>query len=134
MVTALPGDMKCLTELRWLDLSHNIISPDGAAALAEGAKYLTELCIYGISHNNIDVGAAKAVISTLKECSTLIINCMSDSYSSLIWKFMNEIVVEGLVSPDDTATISDLVKAAQHETETKKINVGFKTIQVPPKN
>ena len=133
---ALAGEMKCLTELHELYLSHNNIGPDGAAALAEGAKYLTRLDKCGISHNNIDVAAAKVIISTLKECSTLIINCKSesDSDSLLMWKFRNEIVVEGLVSPDDTATISGLVEAAQHETKTKKLNLGFKTIQVPPKN
>ena len=133
---ALAGEMKCLTNLQWLDISHNNIGPDGAAALAEGAKYLTRLDNCGISHNNIDVAAAKVIISTLKECSTLIINCKSesDSDSLLMWKFRNEIVVEGPVSPDDTATISGLVEAAQHETKTKKLNLGFKTIQVPPKN
>ena len=133
---ALAGEMKCLTELRQLDLSHNNIGPDGAVTLAEGAKYLTRLDKCGISDNNIDVAAAKVVISTLKECSTLIINrkSESDSDSSLMWTFRNEIVVEGLVSPDDTATISDLVEAAQHETKPKKINLGFQTIQVPPKS
>ena len=130
--TALAGDMKCLTKLDWLDLSHNNIGPDGAAALAEGAKYLTKLDTCIISDNNIDVAAAKVVISTLKECSTLIINFTSDFY--LLLNFFKEIVVEGLVSPDDTATITDLVEAAQHETKTKKLNPGFKTIQVPPKN
>ena len=131
---ALAGEMKCLTELHWLDLSHNNIGPDGAVALAEGAKYLTRLDKCTISDNNIDVAAAKVVISTLKECSTLIINCTSDSDSSPKWTFRNEIVVEGLVSPDDTATISDLVEAAQHETKTKELNLSFQTIQVPPKN
>ena len=132
---ALAEEMKCLTELSYLDLSHNNnIGPDGAAALAEGAKYLTELYICIISDNDIDVAAAKVVISTLKECWTLIINCTSDSDSLLMWKFWNEIVVEGLVSPDDTATISGLVEAAQHQTKTKTLNLGFKTIQVPPKN
>ena len=131
---ALAGNIMCLTELQNLDLSHNNIGPDGAVALAEGAKYLTKLDRCVLSDNNIDVAAAKAVISTLKECSTLIINCTSDSDSFLTWKFSNEIVVQGLVSPDDTATISGLVEAAQHETKTKKLNLGFKTIQVPPKN
>ena len=131
---ALAGEMKCLTELRHLDLSHNNIGPEGAVVLAEGAKYLTQLDECVLSDNNIDVAAAKAVISTLKQCWTLIINCTSDSDSLLTCKFENEIVVQGLVSPDDTATISGLVEAAQHETKTKKLNLGFKTIQVPPKN
>ena len=131
---ALAGNITCLTELNWLNLSHNNIGPEGAVALAEGAKYLTQLDRCALSDNNIDVAAAKTVICTLKECSTFIINCTSDFDSSSMWKFSNEIVVEGLVSPDDTATISDLVEAAQHETKTKKLNLGFKTIQVPPKN
>ena len=68
------------------------------------------------------MAAAKVVISTLQECSTLI-NFTSDFY--LLLNFFKEIVVEGLVSPDDTATITDLVEAAQHETKTKKLNLGF---------
>ena len=131
---ALAGNITCLTELNWLNLSHNNIGPEGAVALAKGAKYLTQLDRCVLSDNNIDVAAAKAVISTLKECSTLIINCTSDSDSSQMWEFRNEIVVEGLVSPDDTATISDLVEAAKHETKTKKLNLGFKTIEFSPKN
>ena len=131
---ALAGEMKCLTELHQLNLSHNIIGPDGAVALAEEVKYLTQLDRCVLSDNSIDVAAAKTVISTLKECSTLIINCKSDSDSLLMRKFENETVVEGLVSPDDTANISGLEEAAQHETKTKKLNLGFKTRQVPPKN
>ena len=129
---ALAREIKCLTELYWLDLSHNNIGPNSVVALAEGAKYLTKLDQCVISNNNIDVAAAKAVISTLKECSTLVINSTSESDS--LNKSRNQIVVEGLVSPDDTATISDLVEAAQHETKIKKLNLGFRTIQVPPKN
>ena len=125
---ALAREIKCLTELYWLDLSYNNIGPEGAVALAEGAKYLTKLDKCIISDNNIDVAAAKTVICTLKECSTLIIN---KTLSPLFW---NEIVIEGLVSPRDTATISDLVEAAQHENITKTLNLGFQRIRVPPKN
>ena len=132
---ALAGEIKYLTELIRLDLSHNNIGPEGAAALAEGAKYLTKLSNYKLSHNNIDVAAAKDIISTLKQCSILIINETSDYKSSLQSFYIpwNEIVIEGLVSPDDTSTISDLVKAAQHENRTKTLKLGFKTIKVPSK-
>ena len=128
---ALAGEMKCLTELKELNLSSTNIGPDGTAAVAEVAQYLTKLDTCVISHNNINVAAAKTVISTLKECSTLIMN--ETSYTP-IWIFRNKIAIEGLVSPDDTATISDLVEAAQHETKTKTLTLGFKTIRVPPKN
>jgi len=44
------------------------------------------------------------------------------------------IMINGLVSPDDTDTISELVEAAQHENETRTLNLGFKTIELPPSN
>ena len=74
-------------------------------------------------------------MSTLKQCSILIINETSDYKSSLQSFYIpwNEIVIEGLESPDDTTTISDLVKAAQHENKTKTLKLGFKTIKVPSK-
>ena len=41
-------------------------------------------------------------------------------------------MILGLVSPDDAATISELVEAAQHENKTRTLELGFKTIKVPP--
>ena len=130
---AIAREIKFLTYLERLNLSYNNIGPESAIALAEEAKCLKNLKTFIISDNNIDVAAAKVVISTLKECSVLIISTYDDE---VIWNvtIREEIVIEGLVSSDDTATISDLVEAAQHETKIKKLNLGFKTIRVPPKN
>ena len=130
---AIAREIKFLTYLERLNLSYNNIGPESAIALAEEAKCLKNLKTFVISDNNIDVAAAKVVISTLKECSVLIISTSDDE---AIWNIhiREEIVIEGLVSPDDTTTISDLVEAAQHETKSKKLNLGFKTIQVSPKN
>ena len=128
--TTLAGAIKGLTKLTQLDLSHNNIGPDGAAALAGGLQYLTKLWTCDLSHNNIDVAAAKAVLTSLKKCDNLyqlIIN-ESDNYPF----FDNCIVILGLVSPDDTATISELVEAAQHEYIARTLKLGFKTIKVPP--
>ena len=127
--TALAGGIKGLAELIKLDLSHNNIGPDGATALAGGLQYLTELTRCNLSHNNIDVAAAKAVLISLKKCDQLVRLAIieSDDWSNV------GIVILGLVSPDDTATISELVEAAQHENKTRTLKLGFKTIEVPPK-
>ena len=128
--TVLAGGIKYLTELNQLDLSHNNIGPDGATALAGGLQYLTELRRCDLSHNNIDVAAAKAVLISLKKCDDLyrlFIN-ESDDYC-----FDANIVILGLVSPNDTAATSKLVEAAQHKNQRRTLRLGFKTIEVPPK-
>ena len=125
---ALAGGIKSLTELNELDLSHNNIGPDGATALSCGLQYLTELKICNLSHNNIDVAAAKAVLTSLKKCDQLVQLAFSETdhdWSEAILKL-------SLVSPDDTATISELVEAVQHENKTRTLALGFKTIEVPP--
>ena len=125
---ALAGGLKGLAELKELHLSHNNIGPDGATALAGGLRYLIKLSKCYLSCNNIDVAAAKAVLTSLKKWDQLvrltIIECDD-------WSFA-DIVILGLVSPDDTATISELVEAAQHENKTRTLALGFKTIKVPP--
>ena len=128
---ALADGIKGLTELRQLNLSRNNIGPDGAAVLAGGLQYLTELSRCNLSHNNIDVAAAKAVLNSLKKCNhrcTLIIN------ESDIYQFFDTcIMILGLVSPDDTTTISELVDAAQHENKTRTLALDLETIKVPPR-
>ena len=127
---ALAGGIKGLAELNKLDLSHNNIGPDGAAALAGGLQYLTELRYCNLSHNNIDVAAAKAVLTSLKKYDQLVQLTFNESDRD-DW-FNADIVILGLVSPDDTAAISELVEAAQHENKTRTLKLGFKTIKVPP--
>ena len=75
------------------------------------------------------MAAAKAVLTSLKKCDQLhkLTIKKSDGGSC------TDIVILGLVSPDDTATISELVEAAQHENKTRTLNLGFKTIEVPPR-
>ena len=63
---ALAGEMKCLTELDWLDLSHNNIGPDGTTALAGDMKCLTKLEWLDLSHNNIGPGGAAALAEGAK--------------------------------------------------------------------
>ena len=128
-VTALDGGIKGLTKLFKLDLSHNNIGPDGATALAGGLQYLTELRMCDLSHNNIDVAAAKAVLTSLKKCDHLYELIINESDRDDLYA---NIVIKGLVFPDDTAAISELVEAAQHENQTRILKLGFKTIKVPP--
>ena len=128
--TALAGGIKGLIELNELDLSHNYIGPDGAFALAGGFQYLTELRKSKLSFNIIDVTAAKAVLTSLKKCDHLCRLIINESNNEKLSKA--NIVILGLVSPDDTATISELVEAAQHKNKTRILDLGFKTINVPP--
>ena len=128
--TALAGGIKGLTKLNELDLSHNNIGPDGATALVGGLQYLTELRHCILLHNSIDVTAAKAVLSSLKNCDDLheIIINVSDRDD-----LYDAIVILGLVSPDDTVAISELVEAAQHENKTRTLELGFEKKEVPPR-
>jgi len=40
-------------------------------------------------------------------------------------------MIAGLVSPDDTVTIYELVEAVKHENITRTLNLDFRTIEVP---
>ena len=156
--TALAGGIKVSTALKELDLSHNNIGPDGAAALAGGLQYLTELRYCNLSHNNIDVAAAKKVLISLKKCDQLRMLTINESHldadiadssthilltsrkkapaiqliSDIILSDA-DIVIRGLVSPDDTPTISELVEAARHENKTRTLKLGFETKEIRPK-
>ena len=118
-----------MTELYKLDLSHNNIGPDGAVALAGGLQYLIKLRYCDLSHNNIDVAAAKAVLTSLKKCDHLYQVIINESDND-VW---SDIAILGLVSPDDTTTISELAEAAQHDNVTRTLKLGFKTVKVPPR-
>ena len=127
---ALAGGIKGLTELKQLGLSRNNIGPDGAIALAGGLQHLTELRQCNLLHNNFDMTAAKAILTSLKQCDHLSGLTISESDDD---RPNCDIAILGLVSPDDTAAISELVKAAQHKNKTRTLNVGFYTIEVPSK-
>ena len=127
---ALAGGIKCLIEIKELYLSFNNISHYGATALAGGLRHLTKLRECNLSHNNINVAAAKAVLTSMKKCDHLI--NLTINASDNAWSFC-DIVILGLVSPDDTATKSELVKAVQHKNKTRTLDLGFGTIKVRPK-
>ena len=151
-------ELRHLTNIRTLDLSHNDINSDGAASLActlqylttlerlylsynnigpvsmtalsKGLLYLTTLRWLDLSHNDIDLEGAKAVITSLKGCNHLdyvFINTVHEWYPA------PGIIARGLISPDNTSAIADLVAAAECETRTRRLNLGFKIIDIPPK-
>ena len=129
-VTNLAHTFQYLTNLYRLDLSHNKISPDGMTSLAGGLLHLTELRYLDISHNNIDLEGAKTIITSLKGCHELykaVINIEVEHYPR------NGIIVHGLVSPDNTTAIADLVVAAESEKQERRLDLGFKVIHIPRK-
>ena len=97
-------------------------------SLAGGLLHLTELRFLDISHNNIDLEGARTIITSLKGCHELVravINLEDEHYA---W---NSIIVHGLVSPDNTTAIADLVAAAESEKQERKLDLGFKEIHIP---
>ena len=128
--TSLAHTFQYLTNLYSLDLSHNNIGADGMTSLAGGLLHLTKLIGLDISHNNIDLEGAKTIMTSLKGCHDLyraVINREDEHYAS------NTIIVHGLVSPDNTATIADLVAAAESEKRERTLDLGFKEIHIPRK-
>ena len=121
--------LQYLTTLQSLYLSHNNIGPDGMTALSKGLLYLINLKQLDLSHNDIDLEGAKAVITSLKDCHHLhygIINTDDEGGQH------NGIIVRGLISPDNTHAIADLVAATECEETERKLDLGFKTIRIPP--
>ena len=129
-MTSLASGLSHLTKLWWLDISHNNIGADGMSSLAGGLLHLTKLWRLDISHNNIDLEGAKTIITSLKGChelSTAIINVEDENYIE------DGIVVHGLVSPDNTTAIADLVTAAESEKQERILDLGFERIHIPRK-
>ena len=122
--------LRYLTTLEGMYLSYNNIGPAGMTALSKGLPYLTNLRRLNLSHNDIDLEGAKAVITSLKGCHHLhyaVINTEHELYKRL------RIVVHGLISPDNTSAITDLVAAAECEKTKRILDLGFKTINIPAK-
>ena len=162
--SALACSLKFMTKLRSLKLSDNYIGPDGAIALAAGLKHVSEMetlelannngigpigaialagvlqslaklrrCI--LWYNNVNMAGAMAVLCSLKKCQHLEILDICHRFGFLYSpSACCDIVIEGLVSPDDKAAMADLMQAAQHEHEKRTLHLGFTTIEVPPKN
>ena len=117
--------LQYLATLKSLNLSHNNIGQAGMTALSKGLLYLTNLLWLDLSHNDIDFEGAKAVITSLKGCHHLDcanINSEHEGYQYPVY----EIIVRGLISPDNTSAIADLVAAAECETTKRRLDLGFK--------
>ena len=131
--TSLAHTFQYLTNLNHLYISHNNIGPDGMTSLAGGLLHLTELSWLDISHNNIDLEGAITIITSLKGCHELVkayIN-LDDNDDHFA---VGEILVHGLVSPDNTTAIADLVAAAESEEQERTLNLGFKEVYLPLKD
>ena len=122
--------LQYLTTLKTLSLSHNNIGPDGMTALSKGLLHLTNLHHLDLSHNDIDLEGVKAVIASLKGCHHLRYAIINTEHQRYPW---TRIVVHGLISPDNTSAIADLVAAAECEETERTLDLGFKTIRIPPK-
>ena len=123
--------LQYLTTLETLFLSHNNIGPAGMTALSKGLPYLTNLKFLSLSHNDIDLEGAKAVITSLKGCHYLFHAIINRERTCHISEGI--IVVHGLISPDNTSAIADLVAAAECEKTKRILHLGFKIIDIPPK-
>ena len=119
--------LQYLTTLQSLFLSHNNIGPAGITALTKGLLYLTNLILLDLSHNDIDLEGAKAVITSLKGCHHL--NCAIINTEHEYKGY--GIAVQGLISPDNTSAIADLVAATECEGTKRILNLGFKIIDIP---
>ena len=129
-MTSLAGGLLHLTKLRWLDISHNNIGADGMTSLAGGLLHLTELRWLDISHNNIDLEGAITITTSLKGCLELYIAVINVEDENYTW---DGIIVHGLVSPDNTSAIADLVAAAESDKQKRMLNLDFKEIHIPRK-
>ena len=128
--SSLARALQYLTTLETLFLSHNNIGPAGMTALSKGLPHLTNLRDLDLSHNVIDLEGAKAVITSLKGCHHL--DCATINNEDG-WHLWHGIIVHGLISPDNTSAITDLVAAAECEETKRKLDLGFKIIDIPPK-
>ena len=121
--------LRYLATIQRLNLSYNNIGPDGMTALSKGLLYLTNLKLLDLSHNDIDLEGAKAVITSLKGCHYLDYGIINTVY----WYPVHAIAVQGLISPDNTSAIADLVAAAECEETKRTLDLGFKIINIPAK-
>ena len=128
---ALADVFQSISNLRTLDLSDNNIGPTGAISLAHGLVHLTKLRSLYLSENLIDLSSSSSVIIAMKNCENLAYLVLNDVYKGYL--FDGDILVEGLVSPDDAVAVADLVAAAQHDTQDRELHLGFKSLKVPSK-
>ena len=122
--------LQYLTTLEDLSLSHNNIGPAGMTALSKGLLYLTNIRDLGLSHNDIDLEGAKAVITSLKGCHHLNYAVINTKDEWYTW---TGIVVRDLISPDNSSAIADLVAATECEKTKRTLDLGFKFIHIPAK-
>ena len=128
--SSLAHTFQYLTNLHKLYLSHNNIGADGMTSLAGGLLHLTKLWELDISQNNIDLEGAITITTSLKGCLEIymaVINVEDENYPG------GGIIVHGLVSPDNTTVIADLVAAAESEKQKRTLDLDFKIIHIPRK-
>ena len=128
--SSLAHTFQYLTNLHKLYLSHNNIGADGMTSLAGGLLHLTKLWELDISQNNIDLEGAITITTSLKGCLEIymaVINVEDENYPG------GGIIVHGLVSPDNTTAIADLVAAAESEKQKRTLDLDFKIIHIPRK-
>ena len=119
-----------LTTLEKLYLSHNNIGPDGMTALSKGLLFLTNLSVLNLSNNDTDFKGTKAVITSLKGCHHLLYAIINTKHK---WFPVYGIIVHGLISPDNTSAIADLVAATECEKTKRRLDLGFRIIDILPK-
>ena len=106
---------------------HNNIGPEGAVSLAKGLNHLTKLKLLFLSNNNIDLNGATVIIKALTHCLDLhTVDMNLDSQKN----FYSSIYLGGLIYHEDDAAIADLIAAAQHETQDRVLDLGFRVILV----
>ena len=130
---ALGSELRCVTELTLLELSNNNIGPDGAIALSFGLSSLSKLRRFNLSLNSVDVAGVKTVINSVRECEALrefLCTTHHMERPSLDNEHDLFVTVTGVVSPDDSAAITNLIETSQHKYKKTILNFGFKFFEL----
>ncbi len=127
----LANNLHFVNKLEQLKLLNNNIGPHGAVSLGKVLHHLTLLHQLKLSHNNIDLKSTKFVLTASKKCPHLQNICLN-----IYLEDCNAvgIQVEGLVSPDDSTDITDLMTAARHPIMPRQLRLGFKSVFLPPQS
>ena len=130
---ALARELKYVTELTDLDLSCNNIGSDGAIALSSGLTSLSKLWRLCLSSNSIDVAGIKAVIRSVRQCESLrelLISADHEERPSLDNRHDLYVGITGVVSPNDSSVVTDLMEASRHKFKKTIVNFGFQSVEL----